>query len=193
MSLKTFGLPPVTRRSKKKGRRIRKNKSQYDLIQTSESDDNSFTANKSNLNSKGPRARQERKHDANDSNEVLHLVGSGDSDTDNISKSSSYSDLSSIQTADMKHSSTLKSVCYAPPGKLGIAIDTVNGQPVLHRVKETSPLFGVLRRLDIIIGVDEEDTSSMSAALVTSLMAKRIGKQRKITFLRGEGAQALLR
>lgn len=78
--------------------------------------------------------------------------------------------------------------CFAPPGKLAIAIDTVNGQPVVHRVREESPLAGVLRRLDIIVAVDEEDTSSMSAADVTTLMAKKMDKRRKITFMRGKKA-----
>ena len=39
---------------------------------------------------------------------------------------------------------TMRSECYAPPGKLGVAIDTVNGQPVVHRIKEGSPLKGIL-------------------------------------------------
>ena len=199
LSSETVVLSPVTRGSKKKGRRIRKDKSLYDLVQTCENDDNLSLPDKSSLSVKGPRAPRQKnamasKKYAHDLDEGLNcIISSGDSDTDDISKSSSQSDLSSIQTADLEHTSILKSECYAPPGKLGIAIDTVNGQPVLHRVKETSPLFGVLRRLDIIIAVDEVDTSSMSAAVVTSLMAKKIGKQRKITFLRGGGAQALLR
>ena len=85
--------------------------------------------------------------------------------------------------------SALKGECFAPPGKLGVAIDTVNGQPVVHRVRSDSPLVGVLRRLDIIIGVDEVNTSTMTAADVTSLMAKRMGNTRKIIYLRGTAAQ----
>ena len=78
--------------------------------------------------------------------------------------------------------------CFAPPGKLGIAIDTLNNQPVVHRVRDESPLSGVLRRLDVIIAVDDEDTSSMSAADVTTLMAKKMDHRRKITYLRGKKA-----
>jgi len=88
--------------------------------------------------------------------------------------------------------SVLKGECFAPPGKLGVAIDTINGQPVVHRVKDDSPLSGVLRRLDVIIGVDEVNTADMSAADVTSLVAKRMGNNRKITYLRGEAAQICL-
>ena len=154
----------------------------------------SLKRNRNCRRSNGPSQKKSLDISKNDSHdeECLDFMSSGDSDTDCLSKSSDYSDLSSIHTADIDHTSTLQSECYAPPGKLGIAIDTVNGQPVIHRVKETSPLFGVLRRLDIIIAIDEVDTSSMSAAAVTSLMAKNMARQRKITFLRGEGAKALL-
>lgn len=78
--------------------------------------------------------------------------------------------------------------CFAPPGKLGIAIDTIKGQPVVHRVREESPLSGVLRRLDIIVGVDDIDTSKMSAADVTTLMARKMDQRRKITYMRGQKA-----
>lgn len=82
--------------------------------------------------------------------------------------------------------SLLMGECFAPPGKLGIAIDTLKGQPVVHRVRDESPLAGVLRRLDIIVAVDDEDTSSMTAAEVTMLMAKKLGQKRKISYLRGK-------
>ena len=81
----------------------------------------------------------------------------------------------------------LRSDCYAPAGKLGIAIDTVNGHPVVHRVRGDSPLSGVLRRLDVIAAIDDEDTLSMSAGDVTTLMARKMDQRRKITFIRGKG------
>lgn len=88
--------------------------------------------------------------------------------------------------------SALKAVCFAPPGKLGVAIDTINRNPVVHRVSDGSPLTGILRRLDVIIAVDDVDTTSMSAAEVTSLMTKRMGTSRKITYMRGEVVQQFL-
>lgn len=87
----------------------------------------------------------------------------------------------------------LQSICYAPAGKLGIAIDTVNGHPVVHRVRGDSPLVGVLRRLDVIAAIDDEDTIDMSAGDVTTLMARKMDQRRKITFLRGKGAVEALR
>lgn len=188
--------PSNVRETRKKGRKIRKQKKVYESVQTNESADVPsmlFERNRHTRRSNGPAKDNSSVISKNDHDEeCFNFIPSGDSDTDCFSKSSDYSDLSSIHTADINHTSTLQSECYAPAGKLGIAIDTVNGQPVIHRVKDTSPLFGVLRRLDIIIAVDEVDTSSMSAAAVTSLMAKHMAKERKITFLRGEGAMALL-
>ena len=88
--------------------------------------------------------------------------------------------------------SALQGECFAPPGKLGVAIDTVSGHPVVHRVREDSPLSGVLRRLDVIIAVDEVDTTNMNAADVTSLVAKRMDATRKIRFLRGKASEDCL-
>mmetsp|Transcript_22599 Transcript_22599/g.34451 ORF Transcript_22599/g.34451 Transcript_22599/m.34451 type:complete len:453 (+) Transcript_22599:93-1451(+) len=108
--------------------------------------------------------------------------------SDKLGKSLSFGSGAKLAT----DGSVLKGECFAPPGKLGVAIDTINGQPVVHRVKDDSPLSGVLRRLDVIIGVDEVNTADMSAADVTSLVAKRMGNNRKITYLRGEAAQICL-
>ena len=91
-----------------------------------------------------------------------------------------------------KEKMILHSECYAPPGKLGVAIDTINGQPIVHRLKAGSPLEGVLRRLDKIIAIDDVDTSSMSAADVTHLMVKKMNQKRKISFIRGHTGQSLL-
>lgn len=73
---------------------------------------------------------------------------------------------------------------FAPPGKIGVAIDVLNGQPVVHKVREGSPLEHMLQKNDLIVAIDEEDTGCLSAADVTSLMAKRIDRVRKITFVR---------
>jgi C-terminal processing protease CtpA/Prc len=110
---------------------------------------------------------------------------SGIIDYDNRTVSSMGSGISHLST----DGSLLMGECFAPPGKLGIAIDTLNGQPVVHRVREESPLSGVLRRLDVIAAIDDEDTTSMSAAAVTTLMAKKMDQKRKITYLRGKSAQ----
>lgn len=76
---------------------------------------------------------------------------------------------------------------YAPPGKLGVAIDVVNGHPVVYRIKAGSPLTGFLRKMDRIVEIDGVDTTHMSAADVTNLMVKNMSKRRKITYMRGDG------
>eukprot|EP00559_Dactyliosolen_fragilissimus_P007301 CAMPEP_0184868520 /NCGR_PEP_ID=MMETSP0580-20130426/30717_1 /TAXON_ID=1118495 /ORGANISM="Dactyliosolen fragilissimus" /LENGTH=381 /DNA_ID=CAMNT_0027369467 /DNA_START=301 /DNA_END=1443 /DNA_ORIENTATION=- len=100
-----------------------------------------------------------------------------------ISEESSLLSSDDASTSINKDSGIIQSVCYAPPGKLGVAIDTINGKPVVHRIKEGSPLYGVLRRLDVIMSIDDIDTSSMSAADVTYLMVKRMHTKRKIVFV----------
>lgn len=91
---------------------------------------------------------------------------------------------SSITTNTLRWKPSIKKECNAPAGKLGVSLDTVDGQPVIYNIKKGSPLFGILQPLDIIVGVDEVNTSSMSATEVTVLMAKKIRKKRKITFVR---------
>lgn len=73
---------------------------------------------------------------------------------------------------------------FAPPGKIGVAIDVLNGQPTVHKVRKGSPLENMLQTNDIITSIDDEDTSCLSAADVTSMMVKRMDRVRKITFIR---------
>lgn len=73
---------------------------------------------------------------------------------------------------------------FAPPGKIGVAIDVVNGQPVVHSVRRGSPLEKMLQPNDVIISIDDEDVSCMSAADVTSKLARKMDRVRKITFIR---------
>ncbi|KAL7472439.1 hypothetical protein ACHAXS_012831 [Conticribra weissflogii] len=75
---------------------------------------------------------------------------------------------------------------YAPPGKVGVAIDVINGQPVVHKVKKGSPLEGLLKPMDIVVAIDDVDTTCMSAADVTHLMVKRMNYRRKISIVRPE-------
>jgi hypothetical protein len=75
---------------------------------------------------------------------------------------------------------------WAPPGKLGVAIDVVNGHPVVHSLKAGSALEGFLSKGDRIVQIDEIDTSLMSAADVTSLMVRRMNDRRKIVYIRGD-------
>mmetsp|Transcript_16377 Transcript_16377/g.18370 ORF Transcript_16377/g.18370 Transcript_16377/m.18370 type:complete len:97 (+) Transcript_16377:1-291(+) len=74
--------------------------------------------------------------------------------------------------------------CFAPAGKLGVAIDSVNGIPVVHRLKDGSPLEGTLKHMDQIVAINDVDTTGMSAADVTHLILKGMGQERKISYIR---------
>lgn len=74
---------------------------------------------------------------------------------------------------------------YAPPGPLGIIIDTTPEGPMIHSLKPTSQLLGLVSPGDLIVGLDGVDTRNMTAATFTRLMAKRSQGERKITLLKG--------
>lgn len=63
---------------------------------------------------------------------------------------------------------------FAPPGKVGVAIDVVDGNPTVHKIRRGSPLEGILKPNDLVIAIDDVDTTRMSAADVTHLMVKRM-------------------
>lgn len=78
---------------------------------------------------------------------------------------------------------------FAPSGPLGIVVDTTRDGPVVHSMKPTSPLLSLVTPGDLIVGLDDMDTRSMTAATLTRLMAKRSHQaERKITLLAIEGA-----
>lgn len=70
--------------------------------------------------------------------------------------------------------------CIAPPGRLGVVINSTNG-PIVHAVKKGSPLEHVIFPGDRILAIDKEDTRGMTAHGITAVMAKRITHERTIT------------
>lgn len=52
---------------------------------------------------------------------------------------------------------------FAPPGPIGIVVDTTEHGPVVHSLKNTSPMTGLIEPGDVIIALDDEDTRSFSA------------------------------
>ncbi len=79
----------------------------------------------------------------------------------------------------------VKRHCFAPKGKLGIAIENgpVGVGPVVHKIKKGSPLEGILKRGDRIVGIDDADTRELSAADVTAWMVDKMDCRRKITYM----------
>lgn len=73
---------------------------------------------------------------------------------------------------------------FAPSGPIGIVVDTTKHGPVVHSLKPTSPMLGLINPGDLIVGLDDMDTRSMTAASLTRLMARKSNqKERKITLL----------
>lgn len=73
---------------------------------------------------------------------------------------------------------------FAPSGALGIVVDTTKDGPAVHSLKQTSPMLGLINPGDLIVGLDQQDTRSMTAATLTRLMASKSNqKERKITLL----------
>ncbi|CAJ1957204.1 unnamed protein product [Cylindrotheca closterium] len=72
-------------------------------------------------------------------------------------------------------------VVKAPPGKLGIIIDTTVEGPVVHQINPGSALEGQLQPGDIIISIDDVDTRAMSASAITDLMIQTAKQYRSLT------------
>ena len=62
----------------------------------------------------------------------------------------------------------------APAGMLGIVLDNPSGDfPVVHAIKETSPLHGNIFVGDLLVSVDEVDCRGMSPRAVSSFLSSR--------------------
>jgi len=71
----------------------------------------------------------------------------------------------------------------APPGKLGIIIQSSKQGPVVHLVKPESVLKGLLFDGDLIIALDNDDTTAWNAHTITRVISQRSKLYRKITVL----------
>jgi hypothetical protein len=96
----------------------------------------------------------------------------------------SFSSPASITQKHSYHKDKLFDV-FAPPGPLGIIIDTTPEGPMIHSLKPSSQLLRLVNPGDLIVGLDGVDTQNMTAATFTRLMAKRSQGERKITLLKG--------
>ncbi len=72
---------------------------------------------------------------------------------------------------------------FAPAGKLGVIVDTASDGPIVHSIKDDSPLVGKVFAGDYIVAIDDEDTSDWSAHNVTKLVARKNDSIRKLTLL----------
>ena len=77
---------------------------------------------------------------------------------------------------------------YAPPGRLGIVVDkSSSGIPVIHAVKDNSPMVNLLKPGDEIVAFNQIDTQSLSIQNLTDIVSKTFAEDvRKFVVLRLE-------
>jgi hypothetical protein len=75
---------------------------------------------------------------------------------------------------------------WAPPGKLGVVIDTPNdGAPVVHAIKDSSPIADKLQVGDKLIAVDDQNVETMTAIKVSKLISRKSANStRKLSIVR---------
>ena len=69
------------------------------------------------------------------------------------------------------------------PRKLGLTIDSSTNGPWIVAVKPSSQLYGVVFPHEIIVGLDDMDTSSLTGAVLTHHMTKTAKYSETITML----------
>jgi cytoskeletal protein RodZ len=84
-------------------------------------------------------------------------------------------------------SSVLQEI-MAPPGKLGLVLDTSDEQPIVHLVTAGSPLEGMIRPGDVIVSIDGIKTIQMSSDDMTQHLTENQFRERKLTVLSGSRA-----
>ena len=113
-------------------------------------------------------------------------------DIDNMTRSSTSTSTSSKRSASSIYSKLraenydgVKRHCFAPPGKLGVAIEDgpPGVGPVVHKIKTGSSLEGILKSGDRIVAIDDTDTRELSAADVTAWMVEKMECRRKISYM----------
>lgn len=101
----------------------------------------------------------------------------------------SFSDADSFEAAYRDPNANVKEELlniFAPPGKLGVVIDTPDdGAPVVHAVKDSSVIADKIQVGDKLVAVDDEDVRSMTAIKVSKLISRKSANpSRKLTIIR---------
>jgi C-terminal processing protease CtpA/Prc len=101
----------------------------------------------------------------------------------------SYSEDASFDAAYQDPNTGVKEVAldvWAPPGKLGVVIDTPNdGAPVVHAIKDSSVIADKLQVGDKLIAVDDENVEEMTAIKVSKLISRKSANAtRKLSIVR---------
>lgn len=70
--------------------------------------------------------------------------------------------------------------CHAPPGPLGIVIDSTPLGPRVKSLNPMSSLFNTMSPGDIIVGIDDIDTVGMEAAEFWQLVSRKANQRKRI-------------
>lgn len=100
-----------------------------------------------------------------------------------------FSDADSFENAYRDPNANVKEELLnilAPPGKLGVVIDTPDdGAPVVHAVKDSSVIANKIHVGDKLVAVDDEDVRSMTAIKVSKLISRKSANPtRKLSIIR---------
>ena len=113
-----------------------------------------------------------------DDNDMPIYYDDDDDDDDDDDKESSVAPTTVAQSLALAYD------VFAPPGAIGIVVDTTDKGCIVHSLKKSSPMQGLMNRGDLIIGLDNFDVRNMSAASLTKLMAKKSQQsERKFTLV----------
>lgn len=105
---------------------------------------------------------------------------------DDISSVTSFrSDINSIaDSIDTERlSNWQKRDCFAPPGKLGLAVRSSTLGPVVTSLHDLSPLQGQMFPGDFIVAIDDLDTRGMPAEILTKVSESRKMNERRFTVM----------
>lgn len=73
---------------------------------------------------------------------------------------------------------------FAPPGPIGIVVDSTPKGCVVHSLRKTSSMQGLINPGDLIVALDDEDVTALDASELTKLMARKAQQtERKFTLI----------
>lgn len=119
----------------------------------------------------------------------IHQAPIGASPLDPNAMPKYYDDDDNDKESYVAQSSVIDSIAhsydvFAPPGALGIVVDTTEKGCIVYSLKKSSPMQGLMNRGDFIIGLDDFDVRNLSAASLTKLMAQKSEQdERKFTLV----------
>jgi PDZ domain len=93
-----------------------------------------------------------------------------------------HSSQATMDAASIMAQRSITRQVVAPPGKLGLVLDTIRGQgPVVHKINSSSPLKGSIFEGDVVIAINGIDTRHMNAEELTNVMVQTTRAQRTLT------------